>query len=167
MAPAYRSIEDDQIVISDEPRPDLEALARWQEISDEDAGELLADAAARAEQAPEYVDEDLAALVAFIQDRGLTAVDVLAILTKSPDVIETIPGTENEPPVVIVGEPIEDGADVQPAVVIGVNGEPVPTGADGVPVLTDASGTPAPADPAPTDAPAPKAPRTRKKAGEA
>lgn len=32
MAPAYRNATTGQTVISDEPRPDLEALARWDEI---------------------------------------------------------------------------------------------------------------------------------------
>lgn len=32
MAHAYRSLEDGQIVVSEEPRPDLEELARWESI---------------------------------------------------------------------------------------------------------------------------------------
>lgn len=30
MAPTYTSLEDGQVITSDEPRPDLDALARWQ-----------------------------------------------------------------------------------------------------------------------------------------
>jgi hypothetical protein len=32
MAPAYQNINTGQVVVSDEPRPDLEALARWEEV---------------------------------------------------------------------------------------------------------------------------------------
>lgn len=32
MAHAYKSLEDGQIVVSDEPREDLEVLARWESI---------------------------------------------------------------------------------------------------------------------------------------
>lgn len=32
MAPAYKNITSGQTVVSDEPRPDLEALARWAEV---------------------------------------------------------------------------------------------------------------------------------------
>ncbi len=32
MAHAYQNVSSGQIVVSDEPRPDLEALARWEEI---------------------------------------------------------------------------------------------------------------------------------------
>ena len=32
MAPAYQNVSSGQIVVSDEPRPDLEAQARWEEV---------------------------------------------------------------------------------------------------------------------------------------
>ena len=57
MAPAYQNINTGQVVVSDEPRPDLEALARWEEVPVPDetvppagaplSDEELAEAAAR------------------------------------------------------------------------------------------------------------------------
>lgn len=32
MAPAYQNVNTGQVVVSDEPRPDLEGLARWVEV---------------------------------------------------------------------------------------------------------------------------------------
>lgn len=86
MAPAYLNKTTEAVVISDEPRPDLDALARWHRISDEDAEALLAAAAERAEQPEEDQpeDEDVAKLVAFIHEHDLTAADVLAMLTAEP-----------------------------------------------------------------------------------
>lgn len=46
MAPAYRSLEDGQIVTSETPREDLEELARWEKISDEEAASTIDEAPA-------------------------------------------------------------------------------------------------------------------------
>ena len=142
MAYAYRSLEDGQIVVSDEPRTDLETLTRWERITDDEAQAALAEAALDA------TDPAVAELAAYIEERGLTAADILATLTAfDRDVIETIPGTENEPPVEIVGEPVtdEESANLPAAVATLPDGTEV-TGE--LPV-------------------APKTPRSRKKPAEA
>lgn len=62
------------------------------------------------------------------------------------DAIETEPGAEGGEPINIEATPVEPGQEGSPAVVLGPDGEPVPTGDDGIPVLTDDSGVPAQAD---------------------
>lgn len=99
MAPAYQNINSGQIVVSDEPRPDLEALARWEEVPVPD---------------------------------------------ETADVIETIPGTESNPPIEIIGEPVEDGEIVTPAVVEMADGSEVEKDENGIPVLTAAQEVPVP-----------------------
>lgn len=76
MAHAYQSAEDGQIVISDEPRPDLEALARWQEIDIDEAQAIL-----DSREAGQPIDEDSQRLIDFLTEHDLTAADVLATLT--------------------------------------------------------------------------------------
>ena len=75
MAHAYQSAEDGQIVISDEPRPDLEALARWQEIDVDEAQAIL-----DSREAEQPIDEDSQRLIDFLTEHDLTAADVLATL---------------------------------------------------------------------------------------
>lgn len=92
MAPAYQNINTGQVVVSDEPRPDLEALARWEEVPVPDetvspTGTPMTDA--------ELAD---AAAREAVGDTGSTPADV----------IETIPGTENNTPIEIIGEAVED-----------------------------------------------------------
>ncbi|WDH77926.1 hypothetical protein PTQ19_10370 [Microbacterium esteraromaticum] len=126
MAPAYQNINSGQIVVSDEPRPDLEAQARWEEVPVPDAtvppaGTPLTEAELAEAAAREAVG-----------DTGSTPADV----------IETIPGTENNPPIEIIGEPVEDGEHVAPGEIINADGSAAPTGEDGIPVLPPAAETP-------------------------
>jgi len=98
MAPAYQNINSGQVVVSDEPRPDLEALARWAEVPVPDetvppAGTPmteaeLAEAAAR-EAAP---DSD----------------------TNPPAVDEIVSDDPNGQPVELTGVPVGDG-EIAPA----------------------------------------------------
>lgn len=51
-------------------------------------------------------------------------------------VIETEPGTEGNPPIEIVGEPVPEGEENgTPAKLVDVDGNEVPVGDDGIPVL--------------------------------
>lgn len=150
MAPAYENQSTGQVIVSDEPRPDLAALSRWKQISAERAAEALAAAPQPTGADESETDEAAAELVAFIEEHELDAATVLAILTewaeKSPaDAVETIPGTEDAPPHVVVGEPVTDGeaASGQPAVVTLQDGSVV--GNDGeVGTLTEAPAEPKP-----------------------
>lgn len=58
MAPAYKNINSDQIIVSDEARPDLEALARWVEIPESEIPITPAPAAAAPVTAPSPGDGD-------------------------------------------------------------------------------------------------------------
>lgn len=79
MAHAYRSVEDDQIIVTDERRPDLDALARWERIDVDEAHVILAAKSVEGAQ----LDEDEARLAAYIAEHSLTAADVLAALVGS------------------------------------------------------------------------------------
>lgn len=149
MAPAYENQSTGQVIVSDEPRPDLEALSRWKQISAERAAEALAAAPQPTGAEESETDEAAAAQVAFIEEHDLDAATVLAILTEwaetSADAVETIPGTEDEPPHVVVGEPVtaEEAANAQPAVVTLPDGSVV--GNDGeIGSLTEAPAEPKP-----------------------
>lgn len=61
-------------------------------------------------------------------------------LVSADEIVSDSPDGE---PVEIVGEPVDDGADIAPAKVLDGDGEAAPAGEDGIPVLTDESGTPA------------------------
>ncbi len=84
MAHAYQSAEDGQIVISDEPRPDLEALARWQEIDVDEAQAIL-----DSREVEQPIDEDSQRLIDFLTEHDLTAADVLATLTAAAQTEKT------------------------------------------------------------------------------
>jgi hypothetical protein len=59
MSHAYKSLEDGQIVVSEEPRPDLEELARWVSVEAPEPEKKLTAAekrAAKAELATAGVD---------------------------------------------------------------------------------------------------------------
>ena len=121
MAPAYQNINSGQVVVSDEPRPDLEALARWVEVPVPDetvppAGTPmteaeLAEAAAR-EAAP---DSD----------------------TNPPAADEIVSDDPNGQPVELIGVPVGDGEIAPAGEVINADGTPAPTGEDSIPVLTE------------------------------
>ena len=89
MAHAYQSAEDGQLVISDQPRADLEALARWQEIDVDEAKGILD--ARNAEPVTAENDEGFRALIDYLTEHDLTPADLLATLTAS----------ENPPPAAV------------------------------------------------------------------
>lgn len=78
MAHAYQSAEDGQIVISDEPRPDLEGLARWQQI-DVDEAQVILDAR-EAEPTATEGDEAMQRLIDYLTEHDLTPDDAIAKL---------------------------------------------------------------------------------------
>lgn len=78
MAHAYQSAEDGQIVISDEPRPDLEGLARWQQIDVDEAQAILD--AREAEPAATEGDEAMQRLIDYLTEHDLTPDDAIAKL---------------------------------------------------------------------------------------
>lgn len=77
MAHAYQSAEDGQIVISDEPRRDLEGLARWQEI-DVDEAQAIIDSR---EDEPAEIDEDVQRLIDYLTENDFTPADAIAALS--------------------------------------------------------------------------------------
>lgn len=92
----YQSLEDGQIVISDERREDLEELARWETISDEVA------AAATISDDDTDTDDDLADIRIHASSVA-SATDVLelgpnsAVLPDTTDATFTPPAAEPKP----------------------------------------------------------------------
>ncbi|MDJ0337462.1 hypothetical protein [Cryobacterium sp. PH31-O1] len=98
MAPhAYKSLEPGaQIIVSDEPREDLEALARWESIPVEEAeaaAELVADGLAEAEAheaakaALELAASNVPAVVAPVDGASLDGVGLLPLTQEEIDAL--------------------------------------------------------------------------------
>lgn len=88
MAHAYQSLESGaQIIISDEPREDLEALARWESIEPAEAKNLIAKAekAAKTEgAADEAAAAELAAVAPVEAEAAAKTAAALAAAGKTP-----------------------------------------------------------------------------------
>ena len=88
MAHAYQSLEPgEQIIISDEPRPDLDALARWESIELAEAKKLIAKAekAAKTESdADEAAAAELAAAALAEEEAAAKAAADLAAAASTP-----------------------------------------------------------------------------------
>jgi hypothetical protein len=87
MAHAYRSIQSGaQIIISDEPRPDLEALARWVSIPvPETAPKLTAAEKKTAKAEAEAEATRIAALAVHVGDSVKLTADALVLASEAPD----------------------------------------------------------------------------------
>ena len=83
MAHAYRSLEPgEQIIISDESRPDLDALARWESIELAEAKKLIAKAESAADEAA--AAELAAAALAEKEAAAKAAADLAAAASTPP-----------------------------------------------------------------------------------
>ncbi|WP_105033501.1 hypothetical protein [Cryobacterium aureum] len=85
MAHAYQSLEPgEQIIISDEPREDLEELARWVTIDPAEAKKLIAKAAKTEGAADEAAAAELAAAALAEEEAAAKAAADLAAAGKTP-----------------------------------------------------------------------------------
>ncbi|TFC59418.1 MULTISPECIES: hypothetical protein [unclassified Cryobacterium] len=73
MSHAYKSLEDGQVVVSEEPRKDLEALARWESIDVPEEKKLTA-----AEKRAAKAEAEEAAAAAELEAAGVAAADAEA-----------------------------------------------------------------------------------------